>query len=53
MSYDHAEIMFVDFDKEEYRSDIGAKKLMHDTKEKILQHRWRFPSLSIHGGLCV
>lgn len=39
----------IDFDMEEYRNDIGANQLLHDSKEKILQHRWRFPSLSIHG----
>ena len=35
--------------QEEYRQEIGTERLMHDTKEKILQHRWRNPSLSIHG----
>lgn len=39
----------IDFDHEDYRKDIGAKKLMHDKKEDILMHRWRFPSLSLHG----
>ncbi|KAF6019097.1 CNDP2 [Bugula neritina] len=39
----------IDFDPEDFRKDIGANKLMHQTKEKILQHRWRFPSLSLHG----
>ncbi|XP_041367448.1 cytosolic non-specific dipeptidase-like [Gigantopelta aegis] len=39
----------IDFDHEDYRKDIGAKKLIHDTKELCLMHRWRFPSLSIHG----
>lgn len=32
------------------RSSIGAPKLAHNgDKEKILMHRWRFPSLSLHG----
>lgn len=39
----------IDFDKEEYRADLGHNKLIHDTKEEVLMHRWRYPSLSIHG----
>jgi len=42
----------IDFDPEEYRKDIGAERLLHhgeDVKKKSLQHRWRYPSLSIHG----
>lgn len=42
----------IDFDPEEFRQDIGAERLLHsgeDSKEKTLQHRWRYPSLSIHG----
>lgn len=42
----------IDFDPEEFRQDIGADRLLHtgeDSKKKILQHRWRYPSLSIHG----
>ncbi|XP_038054878.1 cytosolic non-specific dipeptidase-like [Patiria miniata] len=39
----------IDFDMEEYRQEIGTERLLHDTKEKILQHRWRYSSLSIHG----
>ena len=39
--------------KEESRTDVGAKKLIHegneDAKVKTLMHRWRFPSLSLHG----
>ena len=39
--------------EEESRNDIGAKKLIHedsaDAKTKTLMHRWRFPSLSLHG----
>ncbi|XP_023028441.1 cytosolic non-specific dipeptidase 2 [Leptinotarsa decemlineata] len=38
------------FDTEEYRRDVGCDKLMHDgDKEQILMHRWRYPSLSLHG----
>jgi nonspecific dipeptidase len=39
----------IDFDMEDYRKDVGAAKLMHDTKTEVLMHRWRHPSLSIHG----
>jgi nonspecific dipeptidase len=38
------------FNVAEYKSDVGSKKLLHnENKEKILMHRWRYPSLSIHG----
>lgn len=37
--------------QKEYCDDIGANGLLHKTKEDILMHRWRFPSLSIHGKL--
>lgn len=37
------------FNVNEYKQDIGTNQLVHDNKEKILMHRWRFPSLSIHG----
>ncbi|CAB1320869.1 unnamed protein product, partial [Coregonus sp. 'balchen'] len=39
----------IDFDMVEYAKDVGAGKLLHDTKEAILMHRWRYPSLSLHG----
>ncbi|ESP04108.1 hypothetical protein LOTGIDRAFT_224093 [Lottia gigantea] len=39
----------IDFDPEDYRKDIGAKKLIHASKEDALMHRWRYPSLSLHG----
>ncbi|KAM4688467.1 cytosolic non-specific dipeptidase [Discoglossus pictus] len=39
----------IDFDLKEFANDIGAEKLLHETKEHILMHRWRFPSLSLHG----
>lgn len=39
------------FKVSEYKQDIGANRLRHnENKEKILMYRWRFPSLSIHGG---
>ncbi|XP_010136271.1 PREDICTED: cytosolic non-specific dipeptidase isoform X2 [Buceros rhinoceros silvestris] len=39
----------IDFDLKEYAKDVGAMKLLHDTKREILMHRWRYPSLSLHG----
>ncbi|KAK3103881.1 hypothetical protein FSP39_022629, partial [Pinctada imbricata] len=39
----------IDFDPEEYKEDVGVKDLMHKEKQDILMHRWRYPSLSIHG----
>ncbi|VDO17743.1 unnamed protein product, partial [Brugia timori] len=33
----------------EYRADIGAIKLLSDSKEKILMKRWRYLTLSLHG----
>ncbi|XP_036001153.1 cytosolic non-specific dipeptidase [Fundulus heteroclitus] len=39
----------IDFDLCEYCKDVGAGKLLYDTKEQILMHRWRYPSLSLHG----
>ncbi|XP_031759161.1 cytosolic non-specific dipeptidase isoform X1 [Xenopus tropicalis] len=39
----------IEFDLEDFANDIGAGRLLHESKEKILMHRWRFPSLSLHG----
>uniref|UniRef100_A0AAR5PGA7 Peptidase M20 dimerisation domain-containing protein n=1 Tax=Dendroctonus ponderosae TaxID=77166 RepID=A0AAR5PGA7_DENPD len=40
----------IHFKVSEYKEDIGSKQLLHnEVKEKILMHRWRYPSLSIHG----
>uniref|UniRef100_A0A7S3LVK0 Cytosolic nonspecific dipeptidase n=1 Tax=Palpitomonas bilix TaxID=652834 RepID=A0A7S3LVK0_9EUKA len=39
----------IDFSVEAFRKDVGSKALLHESKEKVLMHRWRFPSLSIHG----
>ncbi|GMT15188.1 hypothetical protein PFISCL1PPCAC_6485 [Pristionchus fissidentatus] len=39
----------IDFDKEEYRNDVGAYNLTAETKEEVLMNRWRYPSLSLHG----
>ncbi|XP_037070907.1 cytosolic non-specific dipeptidase-like [Pollicipes pollicipes] len=40
----------IDFDPEDYRKDIGAKRCIHKgDKAETLMHRWRHPSLSLHG----
>ncbi|XP_066913241.1 cytosolic non-specific dipeptidase-like isoform X2 [Clytia hemisphaerica] len=39
----------IDFDPEEYRKEIGTKELLYPDKVGTLTHRWRYPSLSIHG----
>lgn len=39
----------IKFNIDKFREEVGAIKLLHTKKEKLLQHRWRFPSLSLHG----
>lgn len=40
----------ISFDVNEYRKDIGCNRLAHnEDKTQLLMHRWRNPSLSIHG----
>lgn len=40
----------ITFDVAEYKKDLGAISLMHkEDKIQLLMHRWRYPSLSIHG----
>ncbi|XP_055603022.1 cytosolic non-specific dipeptidase [Uranotaenia lowii] len=40
----------IDFSVEDYKRQLGTERLMHnEDKTKILMHRWRYPSLSIHG----
>ncbi|XP_070603547.1 beta-Ala-His dipeptidase-like isoform X2 [Erythrolamprus reginae] len=39
----------IEFDVQEHKSNLGVKEFLYDTKEKILSHMWRLPSLSIHG----
>lgn len=39
----------IDFSMDEYLSDTGCHALIHDNKPDVLMHRWRYPSLSIHG----
>ncbi|KAG5311843.1 CNDP2 dipeptidase, partial [Acromyrmex insinuator] len=40
----------IDFDVHEFRNTVGTKELAHkEDKTKLLIHRWRQPSLSLHG----
>ncbi|XP_017893586.1 cytosolic non-specific dipeptidase isoform X1 [Ceratina calcarata] len=40
----------IEFDVDEFRNSIGAKRLAHnEDKIQLLMHRWRQPSLSLHG----
>ena len=40
----------ITFDIESFQRDLGVPgKLLHSSKAKLLQHRWRFPTLSLHG----
>ncbi len=39
----------IDFDAEEFLKDTGCFKLIHENKKDTLLHRWRFPTLTIHG----
>ncbi|XP_056377410.1 beta-Ala-His dipeptidase-like [Hyla sarda] len=37
------------FDLKDMQRDSGVSKFLHSTKGDLLMHRWRFPSVSIHG----
>lgn len=41
----------IDFDLESYKEEnkIVTGKLLHDNKKDLLMHRWRYPTLSLHG----
>lgn len=39
----------IDFDSNEFRNEVGTQQLIHADKVNTLTHRWRFPSLSLHG----
>lgn len=39
----------IEFDVERYKEDIGISELMYNNKVDLLAHRWRHPTLSIHG----
>ena len=35
--------------KDNYLNESGCFKLIHDNKVDTLMHKWRYPSLSVHG----
>uniref|UniRef100_A0A4X2LX85 Carnosine dipeptidase 1 n=1 Tax=Vombatus ursinus TaxID=29139 RepID=A0A4X2LX85_VOMUR len=39
----------IDLNLEEYQNNSQVERFLFDTKEEILMHLWRYPSLSIHG----
>ncbi|KAK6461605.1 hypothetical protein DFJ63DRAFT_186488 [Scheffersomyces coipomensis] len=39
----------IEFSVEELNAAAGSETALHDNKKDILKHRWRYPSLSIHG----
>ncbi|KAK8783272.1 hypothetical protein V5799_015387 [Amblyomma americanum] len=39
----------IDFSRNAYREELGVGVLPHEDKKETLMHRWRCPSLSIHG----
>lgn len=39
----------IDFSLEELNEASGSNTALYKTKEDILMHRWRYPSLSVHG----
>ncbi|XP_030666123.1 beta-Ala-His dipeptidase isoform X1 [Nomascus leucogenys] len=39
----------IHLDLEEYKNSSRVEKFLFNTKEEILMHLWRYPSLSIHG----
>ncbi|KAH8361679.1 hypothetical protein KR084_011451, partial [Drosophila pseudotakahashii] len=40
----------IDFEVSDYKKDIGVDQLPHNgDKTRLLQARWRYPSLSVHG----
>lgn len=39
----------IEFSVDELDAAAGSSTSLHDNKKDILKHRWRYPSLSIHG----
>ncbi|XP_056142223.1 cytosolic non-specific dipeptidase [Lampris incognitus] len=39
----------IEFDIDDYKSKIGVSQLMYNNKVDLLAHRWRYPTVSIHG----
>ncbi|KAJ3598519.1 hypothetical protein NHX12_002030 [Muraenolepis orangiensis] len=39
----------IEFDMENYKNKLGVSQLMYNDKVELLSHRWRYPTVSIHG----
>ncbi|KAI2899866.1 hypothetical protein CBS63078_7118 [Aspergillus niger] len=39
----------IDFDMDEFRNTIGSEAATYATAKDTLMHRWRYPSITIHG----
>ncbi|XP_049586554.1 cytosolic non-specific dipeptidase [Syngnathus scovelli] len=39
----------IQFDLDNYKSKIGVSELMYNNKVDLLTHKWRYPTVSIHG----
>ncbi|KAJ8288341.1 hypothetical protein COCON_G00010000 [Conger conger] len=39
----------IEFDVENYKKKIGVDHLMYSNKVDLLAHRWRYPTVTIHG----
>ncbi|KAM9513209.1 cytosolic non-specific dipeptidase-like isoform 1-T8 [Salvelinus alpinus] len=39
----------IEFDIESFKSKIGVSQLMYSNKVDLLAHRWRYPTVTIHG----
>ncbi|XP_046891461.1 cytosolic non-specific dipeptidase-like isoform X1 [Hypomesus transpacificus] len=39
----------IEFDIESYKNKMGVDQLMYSSKVDLLAHRWRYPTVSIHG----
>uniref|UniRef100_A0A3B3DY28 Carnosine dipeptidase 1 n=1 Tax=Oryzias melastigma TaxID=30732 RepID=A0A3B3DY28_ORYME len=39
----------IEFDVDDYKNKIGVSKLMYNNKVDLLAHKWRYPTVSIHG----
>jgi nonspecific dipeptidase len=39
----------IEFNHTQFRDEVGRERLIHEKKVDTLTHRWRFPSLSLHG----
>ncbi|KAJ1654488.1 hypothetical protein IWQ61_005588 [Dispira simplex] len=39
----------ISFDIQDLRGSLGSETEIHESAEEVLMHRWRYPSLSLHG----